>query len=250
MLRRWPYSDADLQAGGFAGSCRAPGRINADGDAQPLVSNGRSGRGKGNRTTGPRRRGRLRTVDNDDTSGTNAREVADFVADTNRFANLSDKWFWVDEFQIPVKKSWVEQNAEKVSCAGLKKSRSRRKKPSLNMLAREFGRSRPTIKTAIDIATGKRLPRHDRKREKRKFTTPLDEATREEIVRLYHQEEMEQQEVGDRIGVHRSTVERVLNDWDKKRGIKRPDGGKRRSRKPPAETRNSRPALRPYPHCH
>jgi predicted DNA-binding protein (UPF0251 family) len=103
------------------------------------------------------------------------------------------------------------------------------KKASLNALGREFNVSRPTIRTALDIATGKRPPRHERKREKGKFTMPLDESKRQEIIRLYHEEHMEQKEVGVQVGVHRSTVERILNDWDKKRGEKREDGRKRRS---------------------
>ena len=81
---------------------------------QPLTANGRSVAGSGRRRTGPRRRGRLRTSDLVDADGIGAREIADFVAETNRFGNLSDEWFWIDEFHVPVKRAWVEENAEAV----------------------------------------------------------------------------------------------------------------------------------------
>lgn len=185
---------------------------------------------------GPRRRGWLRTADYDDAGGVDPREIADFVADTNRFASLSEQWFWIDEFQIPVKRSWVEENADTVFRRQNEVQETTGKKPTLKSLADEFGVSRPTIATALDIATGKRLTRKERRAERRKFTMPLDEDARREIVRLYHEDQLEQREVGRRCGVHRSTVERVLNDWDKERGIKRMDGRKRRSHnRPPGE---------------
>jgi predicted DNA-binding protein (UPF0251 family) len=199
-------------------------------DSQLLINNGQDPNQKNPRRTGPRRRGQLRITD--DAGDTNAKEVANFVADPNRFANLDEKWFWIDKFKIPVKLSWVEQYADAVMRRYQELETATGKTPSLNALAREFGVSRPTIKTAIDIATGKRPKRGDRQREKRKFTMPLDEATRQKIVQLYHKGEVEQKEVGVRCGVHRSTVERVLNEWDKKRGIKRLDGrSRRRTRK-------------------
>ena len=123
----------------------------------------------------------------------------------------------------------MEQYADAVlrRCKELEASTG--KKPSLNSLAHEFRVSRPTINTVLDIATGKRPSREERRPENRKFTAPLDEATRREIVRLYHHEELEQKEVGLQCGVHRSTVERVLGYRDTERGEGRSDGRKRRS---------------------
>ena len=84
--------------------------------------------------------------------------------------------------------------------------------------------------SALDIATGKRPAHDNRKREKRKFTMPLDAAARKEVIRLYHEENLDFNEVGRRCDVHRSTVERILNAWDVERDEKREDGRKRRSR--------------------
>jgi AraC-like DNA-binding protein len=198
-------------------------------DSQLLINIGQNPYQKNPRRTGPRRRGQLRITD--DAGDTNAKEVANFIVDPNRFANLDEKWFWIDKFQIPVKLSWVEQNADAVMRRCQELETATGKPPSLNTLAREFGVSRPTIKTALDIATGKKPSREERSPEKRKFTAPLDEATRQTIVQLYHRQDVEQKEIGVRLDVHRSTVERVLNNYDEKRGIKRVDGRKRRSRK-------------------
>jgi AraC-like DNA-binding protein len=203
-----------------------------NGEIQAYAGNGRSDSQNGKRTRGPRRRGRLRTSGGPDDFGGNSREVADFAADTHRFAGLSDKWFWVDEFQIPVRRSWVEENADEVLRRRDDIEKVTGKKPSLNALAREFKTSRPTITRAIEIATGELLRREERPREKRKFTMPLEDETRKQIIQLYHEERLPMKEVGARCDVHRSTVERILNDWDAQRGEKRADGRKHRKRKP------------------
>jgi len=72
------------------------------------------------------------------------RSLAEFAADTDRFAGLSDDWFWTDEFQIPDKPpSWVAENAEGVFL------RRQEAKLSHGNLAAEFGVSKPTIGAAI-----------------------------------------------------------------------------------------------------
>lgn len=202
---------------------------------QPHTDNGRTGAGNGKQRTGPRRRGRLRTSDLVENGGIDAREIADFVADTNRFADLSDQWFWVDEFHIPVKRAWVEENAEAVLRRQRELEEATGKKPTLKALAGEFKVSRPTIATALDIATGKRLARQERRLEKWNYTMPLDRAQRHEIIRLYDETPLTLKEIGTRCGVHRSTVERILNARDKERGVKRVDGRQRRSRYAPAD---------------
>jgi hypothetical protein len=189
------------------------------------------------RRRGPRRRGRLRTTDLDAASGEDPREVADFAADTHRFDNLPDQFFWVDEFRIPTKISWVEQNAEGVLRRRDEIEKETGKRPSQNVLAREFGVSRPTINTALEIATGKRQRRKDRPPAKRNFRSPLDDAARQKIIRLHLEGRLTKEEIGDHCGgVHRSTVDRVLNAYYAERGEKRPDGRKRRRGDPPAES--------------
>lgn len=192
---------------------------------------------KSRRQNGPRRRGRLRVIDDCDDG--RLEDLADFVSDPFRFADLDAKWFWLETFQVPIKRAWVEENAEAVMRRQNEIDRDTGKKPSLTVLANEFGVSRPTIKTALDIAAGKRPTREDRRRQKRKFSPPLDEQTRRLIVELYHGHQgkpwLGKKEIAGQLGISRTTVDRVLNAYDNERGVKRPDGRKRRLHTPPAD---------------
>jgi hypothetical protein len=135
-----------------------------------------------------------------------------------------------------VKLSWVERNANNVLRRRNEIEEATGKRPSLKVLSLEFGVSRPTINAALEIATGERPRRQDRPSKKRKFTTPLDDAARQEIIRLHRTGQLTKNEIGNRCGVHRSTVDRVVNDWYVKRGETRPDGRKRRRGETPGES--------------
>jgi DNA invertase Pin-like site-specific DNA recombinase len=91
----------------------------------------------------PRRRARLRT-DEPVTGNGELKAAAEFAADPNRFSGLSEDWFWTDTFQIPVKKSWAEEHAEAVF------RRRQEARLSFAKLAKEFGVTPPTIRSAID----------------------------------------------------------------------------------------------------
>jgi hypothetical protein len=93
----------------------------------------------------PRRRARRRVVvEHDDPA--ELRAAAHVAADVDRFAGLGPEWFWEDTLQ-PVKKlSWAEEYAARVL------ARQKETGWSLAKLAKEFGKSRPTIKSAIDHA--------------------------------------------------------------------------------------------------
>jgi hypothetical protein len=92
----------------------------------------------------PRRRARLR-VESWAEDGVNMRALAEFAADSDRFAGLGEDWFWTDEFQIPDRPlSWVDQNAQRVF------GRRQEAKLSHAKLAAEFGVSKPTIRAAIN----------------------------------------------------------------------------------------------------
>ena len=98
----------------------------------------------GKRARKPRRRGRLRTHDSDH-DGVDMRALADFVADTERFAGLGDEWFWQDDFQIPgPPPSWAAKYAERVF--------QRRQQGNLSYakLAREFGVTSQTTRAAVN----------------------------------------------------------------------------------------------------
>jgi transposase-like protein len=89
-----------------------------------------------------RNRGRLKIPHSDDFNV--SPDTLEFATQTNRFAALDDRWFWIDEFQVPGRPvAWVDQHAEAVFI------RRQKSKLSLGALAREFDVSTPTIKAAI-----------------------------------------------------------------------------------------------------
>lgn len=91
----------------------------------------------------PRRRARRRFFDHEH-GGAEARAMADFAADPNRFAGLGQDWFWVDEFTVPKRQpSWAAEHAEEVF------HRRQKTKLSYAKLSVEFGVTPPTIKAAI-----------------------------------------------------------------------------------------------------
>ena len=90
-----------------------------------------------------RRRARLR-IDGlvDDCEDFKAAAYA--AANPDRFANLPDDWFWLDEFRMPDSTPcWAEDNAEAVFM------RRQESRLSHAQLAVEFGVTRPTIRAAI-----------------------------------------------------------------------------------------------------
>jgi hypothetical protein len=97
----------------------------------------------------PRRRGRLRVPT---LSAENAEvlRTIDPVLDPERFAGLPEPFFWTESFVITEKISWAEEHAEEVYQAKLSTGLS------LNKLVDRFGKSRPTIKHAWDIAVERR----------------------------------------------------------------------------------------------
>jgi hypothetical protein len=97
----------------------------------------------------PRRRGRLRlpnlSADNQAVLGDAALSL-----DPKRFAGVPETFFWTDAFVLESKMSWAEAHAEEVyeakQATGL----------SCSALAARFGKTRPTIKHAWDIAVARR----------------------------------------------------------------------------------------------
>jgi hypothetical protein len=91
----------------------------------------------------PRRRSRRRTqilCENDD----ELRSIAFAAADPGRFAGLPEQWFWADTFEIPGRNmSWAAANAEAVF------KRRQESKLSFGQLAKEFLRTKPTVRAAV-----------------------------------------------------------------------------------------------------
>lgn len=72
------------------------------------------------------------------------------VSDPERFAELPGTFLWTESFVISEKISWAEEHAEEVYQAKLSTGLS------FNKLVERFGKSRPTIKHAWDIAVERR----------------------------------------------------------------------------------------------
>jgi DNA-directed RNA polymerase specialized sigma24 family protein len=92
----------------------------------------------------PRRRSRLR-VDGLGDRGIDQTAALDTAADPQRFAGLDARWFWTDVFEIPRRKSWAEEHAAKVVEA-------RTTGLTMEKLAEKFGKTVPTIRTALRFA--------------------------------------------------------------------------------------------------
>lgn len=96
-----------------------------------------------------RRRARLRT----NPLALNASELKDaahFAAESNRFANVGDQWFWIENLQIPAKTCWASEHAAQVAT-------KRAEGVTMEELAKYFGKTIPTIRDALRRA-GKQDP--------------------------------------------------------------------------------------------
>jgi site-specific DNA recombinase len=116
-----------------------------------------------------RRRGRLRLDSGGDggpvsstagagtegtaTAPTQADELR--VADTGRFAHLSDRWFWVDHLPVERRIAWAEAHAGEVSALRQEDP----KRWSLRVLAEHFEVSKPTIQNALRKAAAAKATR-------------------------------------------------------------------------------------------
>jgi DNA invertase Pin-like site-specific DNA recombinase len=72
--------------------------------------------------------------------------AGDLATDVGRFNGLASEWFWEDKFEIPVVRSWHETHALAVA--------AKRKETGWteDLLAIHFGKSRPTIRAAMNYA--------------------------------------------------------------------------------------------------
>lgn len=98
--------------------------------------------------TKPRRRARLDikgAIDDDEL----AAEANEFAVDTDRFAGLGPEWFTEDHFETPITLSWAEANAQVVAEFRL------RSEASMEVTAKHFGKTTPTIRAALKHAKEK-----------------------------------------------------------------------------------------------
>ena len=89
----------------------------------------------------PRRRGRLRLPNLTAEAQGTCHDV-ETALDPNRFAGVPDHFFWQETFVVTEKECWAEEHAAEVA-------RERLKKKSIDVLAAEFGKTPPTIRSAI-----------------------------------------------------------------------------------------------------
>lgn len=96
----------------------------------------------------PRRRARLDikgAIDDDEEEI----EANEFAVDTDRFASLGPKWFAEDHFDVPETLSWAEANAQAVAEFRLCTH------SSMEVTAKHFGKTTPTIRAALRYAKEK-----------------------------------------------------------------------------------------------
>ena len=172
----------------------------------------------------PRRRGLLRLHSEND-NGDELLDRIHMATDPARFAGLPDHWFWIDEYQMPEKASWVHENAHRV-LARYEEIKATGKKPSMNGMAKEFGKSRPTIARGMDIASGVddgTKPEHRREPKRIKGDPDMEAA-----IEQMHDDRRLNKEIAERLGLSRSAVTNALDRLYEKRGQPRPDGRRTR----------------------
>lgn len=171
--------------------------------------------------TKPRRRGWL-NVNDLSLSDDQLSDRINMATDPHRFDRLPDEWFWIDEFRIPEKTFWAKENAGAV-LARYNELKESQKKVSLNVIANEFGKTRPTITRALDIALGEdaaeRAPHRKEPTVKVKGNVELEN----QIAELHDRGTLNK-DIGEMLNIARSTVTNALDRIYKKRGLPRPDG--------------------------
>jgi hypothetical protein len=95
----------------------------------------------------PRPRGPMRIDETPTPAPGRAAEIPPSVA-PDRFANLDGKWFWEDTLEIPGRSSWAADHADEAA-------RLRGQGWTIARLAAHFGRTPPTIRHALKIASGR-----------------------------------------------------------------------------------------------
>ncbi|MBA3482982.1 MAG: hypothetical protein H0T51_14330 [Pirellulales bacterium] len=178
-------------------------------------------------STGPRRRTRLRVMEDQESNVSDLRASIEYVTDTFRFAGLDEKWFWTDQFQVPRKEYWIDAHHEAVKRKYAEIERENGTKPTLKVLATYFGISSQWIRRALDFAVGQAGRKGLDRRHKGGYTPPLSPEIKCEIVHRYKQGQGEKHIAGA-LKISRGSVTKVLDEWDKQRGEKRPDGRQRR----------------------
>lgn len=93
----------------------------------------------------PRKRARLAVESNTSTELTQALE---FASDPHRFAGLPEDCFWEIELAVRPRQCWAEEFADEV----FREWNEGQPKPTLEALAKSYGKSIPTIRKAIRIA--------------------------------------------------------------------------------------------------
>ena len=146
----------------------------------------------------PRRRARLRVVDSTDDD---LKAAVDVAIDPHRFAGLNDSWFWEDIFQVPEPTCWAEQHAAEVA-------RVRATGLTMEQLASHFGRTPPTIRSALRYAANadesvRLLPK---KMPRRRWTE--DHATEVAILRTGG---MSVTKIAKRFGKSETTIRESLD---------------------------------------
>lgn len=149
----------------------------SDDHEEEHVDGGKAIDGNGAKRVKPKRRARLRT-DPLAPDAAAQKAAAHIAADPDRFAGLGEEWFWEDLFNIPEKTYWAKEHAAEVA-------RMRATGLTHEQLAKRFGKTMPTIRSALLLANSADAdaPRLPRKMPRRRWT--VDHAT--EVAQLKKQ---------------------------------------------------------------
>jgi hypothetical protein len=151
------------------------------------------------------------------------------AVDPTRFDGLPPEFMWSDTFILGSRPSWSELHAQDVL-----KAHQEHPELSLNELAKVFGKTRPTIGVALDIALGRRLPKYGQRRRRKGSEERVEPDNRDpaELMRAaragYDAGKMIR-EIGIELNISRNRVKELLERTFAEAGEKMPDGRGRRA---------------------
>jgi hypothetical protein len=176
----------------------------------------------------PRRRSPRRIDSLTNADQVNATDAFQAV-DPTRFQGLPPEFMWAESFVVGIRPSWAESHAQEVFRAHQEDPEA-----SLNELAKRFGKTRPTITAAIEIAQGLRPVKNGRRQRTATGNTHREPDNRDpiELMRLvradYDAGEM-QKAIAVKHNLDRNCVHELLERSFAESGEAMPDGRGRRA---------------------
>jgi transposase len=189
----------------------------------------------GNGRVRPRRLARRRTGCVNELLGRREEGFADAQPGLapGRFEDLPAEFVWEEPLVLPSKTCWAEENAKAVLDYLLANPSL-----SLNQIAKHFDTSRPTVSHALSIAD----PTGTATVSLLRTIAPRGVANFQKLVEPIGEDfaaGMGVMAIAEKYGVSYPTVDKALDEWHAKRGLKRPDGRTRRKTKRQADDKRA-----------